>query len=234
MTGRDRTDHLVETLARVNVRHRAESGEETWPGKPPAFSIALSRLTGALGTSIARAVGERLGWKVYDHELLEQIAHDMNVRVSLLEGIESKQVSWIEEMMEAFATAPSVNEMSYLNHLVGTVLSLGARGQCVFVGRGAAYILPPARTLRVQLTAPLDFRISVISRERGLSREEAKEVVEKTDRRRAHFIRDNFLADMRDPTRYDLILNVARFSVGSCAEQIIEALRRLEAVTAAG
>jgi len=233
MAVREWTDHLVQALARVNARHRGESGDEAWPGKPPAFSIALSRLTGALGTSVGRAVGERLSWTVYDHELLEQIAHDMNVRVGLLEGIEQKQVSWIEEMMEAFATGPSVNEQSYLNHLVGTVLSLGARGQCVFVGRGAAHVLPPARTLRVHLTAPLDFRISAIRREKGLSRAEAKEFVEKTDRRRGQFIRDNFLADMRDPARYDLTLNVARYSVGNCAELIVDALRRLEVAVAA-
>lgn len=233
MTVRDRTDHLVEALARVNARHRAEMGENAWPGKPPGFSIAISRMTGALGAPVARAVGERLGWKVYDHELLEQMARDMRVRVGLLEGMDEKHVSWIQEMMEAFATAPSVNELTYVDHLVGAVLSLGARGKCVFVGRGAAHVLPPARTLRVFLTAPLDFRISTISRERGQSREQAKRFIEETDRGRARFLRENFLADLYDVSRYDLTLNAARYSVSSCAEVIVDALSRLEVAVAA-
>jgi cytidylate kinase len=233
MTEHDWADHLLRALARINARHRAEAGDEAWPGEPPAFTIALSRTTGALGTSVARVVGSRLGWKVYDHELLEQIARDMNVRVGLLEGVAEKHVSWIREMMEAFSAGPQVNEQTYLKHLVGTVLSLGARGRCVLVGRGAAHFLPAARTLRVRLTAPLDFRVAVISRERGLSREQARRFIEKSDRERARFLREHFLADPEDSARYDLILNAARFGAVGCAELIVEGLHHLEAVAAA-
>ncbi|MGZ3333747.1 MAG: cytidylate kinase family protein, partial [Isosphaeraceae bacterium] len=38
-------------------------------------NICISRETGAGGGTIARLVGQRLGWKVYDRELLEAIAH---------------------------------------------------------------------------------------------------------------------------------------------------------------
>ena len=44
-------------------------------------NIAISRETGAGGGAIARMVGHRLGWKVYDHELLEAIAHRMELPV---------------------------------------------------------------------------------------------------------------------------------------------------------
>ena len=37
-------------------------------------NIAVSRETGAGGGTISRMVGQKLGWKVYDHELLEAIA----------------------------------------------------------------------------------------------------------------------------------------------------------------
>ena len=233
MSERNWSDHLVGALARVNARHRAEAGEEAWPGTAPAFTVAIGRMTGAHGTAVAREVGTRLGWPVYDRELLEKTAKDLKVRVGLLEGMDEKHVSWIQEMAEAFSGGPAINELNYVNHLVGTLLALGARGQCVLVGRGAVHVLPPARTLRVRLTAPMDYRVSVISRERGLAREEAARFIDKSDRARERYLREYFLTDPHDPARYDLILNVARLSIADCAELIVAALRRMEAQDAA-
>ena len=158
----------------------------------------------------------------------------MQVRVSLLEGMDEKHVSWIQEMAEAFAGGPAINELNYVNHLVGTLLALGARGHCVLVGRGAVHGLPPARTLRVRLTALTDYRVSVISRERGLSREEAGRFIDKSDRARDRYLREYFLTDPHDPARYDLILNVAQLPIADCAELIVDALRRMEARNAPG
>src|SRR5262245_52598789 len=42
-------------------------------------NVCIAREAGAGGGTIARMVGRRLGWKVYDHELLEAIAHGMEV-----------------------------------------------------------------------------------------------------------------------------------------------------------
>src|SRR5262245_20933833 len=109
---------------------------------PAAFTVALSREVGARGTTVARAVGTRHGWKVYDHELLERIARDMKARVELLEGVDERRVSWLRESLEALSTSPTVSEAGYVRHLVETVLSLGAQGRGVIVGRAAAHILP--------------------------------------------------------------------------------------------
>src|SRR5439155_12761727 len=44
----------------------------------PRFrNICISREAGAGAGSIARLVGTRLDWKVFDHEILEAIAHRM-------------------------------------------------------------------------------------------------------------------------------------------------------------
>jgi hypothetical protein len=57
---------------------------------------------------VARAVAERLGWNVYDHELLEVVARDLHVRVKLLENVDERHVPWLQECVESFAAdAPS-------------------------------------------------------------------------------------------------------------------------------
>ena len=41
----------------------------------PKLCITISREAGARGSTVARLVGKKLGWTVYDQELLEYIAH---------------------------------------------------------------------------------------------------------------------------------------------------------------
>jgi cytidylate kinase len=194
-----------------------------------AFTIALSREYGARGTLTAREVGARLGWTVYDHELLERIAQEMNLRTSLLKSVDEKKVSWLQESVEAFASVPTVSDSAYVQHLVQTLLSLSAHGECVIVGRGAAQILPAETTLRVRLVARVEWRIATRSLELGIPREEAARRVETTDRERVCFVKDHFRKDATDPRQYDLVLNSSRYSVSACAGLIVEGLRHLQA-----
>jgi cytidylate kinase len=196
----------------------------------PAITIAISRQSGARGTTMARAVGERLGWAVYDRELVEHIAQDMNLQGSLLETVDEKKVSWVREFIESFSSAPVVNDIAYVHRMMKTIASLAALGDCVFVGRGIAHILPVATTLRVRLVAPIAWRVAAMSRKLGVSPEEAAVKVATTDRQRVQFVREHFNKDTTDPSLYDLVLNTERFSVEQCVDLIVEALHRLQAI----
>jgi cytidylate kinase len=162
---------------------------------------------------------------------VQRIAQEMNLRTSLLESVDERRVSWLQECVEAFASVPSVSGSAYVRHLTETLLSLAAHGECVIVGRGAAQILPVETTLRVRLVAPVEWRIGAMSKKLGISREEAARQVEMTDRERIRFVKDHFQKEAADPRQYDLVLNSSRYSVGECAELIVEGLRRLQAHT---
>lgn len=196
---------------------------------PIAFTVAISREAGARGTSVARELGQRLGWPVYDHELLEQVARDMHVTADLLERIDERPGSWLLESVQALSAAPNVTEIGYFRRLLKMLLALGARGECIIVGRGAPHVLPVASTLRVRLVGNRSDRVAVIERERGLSAADAARFVDTTDRERARFIRDHLLKDPTDPQNYDLVLNGSRFTVAECAETVLGTLRQFQA-----
>src|SRR5579884_869003 len=157
-------DSLVERICRQwEAKRRSQQARATSSAElPPRFTIAVERQAGVLGTSIARAVGQRLGWQVYDHELLERIAQEMGLRATLLESVDEHHASWLREVSHHLMLLPSINENAYLQHLVGVVLALGAHGECIIVGRGASEILPPETTLRVFLIAPKEARLATI------------------------------------------------------------------------
>jgi cytidylate kinase len=215
-------DALGKVLQHWETRRKAEARQVTGSGESRrAFAIALSREAGARGTGTARAVGALLGWMVYDHELVERIAQEMKLRSSL--------VSWSQECVEAFASVPAVSGAAYVRRLSETLLSLAAHGECVIVGRGAAQALPAETTLRVRLVAPVAWRVEAVAGKFGIAREDAARRVATTDRERVRFVKDHFHKDPTEATQYDLILNASRFSVGECADLIVEALHRLQA-----
>lgn len=206
---------------------RARSGELNLPASPAAITIAVSRQMGARGSDVAHAIGQRLSWQIYDHELLEYIAKEMNLRVSLLESIDERRVSWLEECVEAFGEARTVSESSYVRYLVETMLSLSTHGNCIIVGRGAAHLLPFETTLRLRLVAPLEHRIHVVAKALNLSRQDATRRIEMTDQNRLRFLKDHFHKAPDDPENYDLVLNTVRFSVEECVDLVLEGVARL-------
>jgi cytidylate kinase len=191
------------------------------------FTIALAREAGAGGTDVAVEVGKRLKWPVYDHELLERIAHEMGLRTQLLESVDEKRKSWLLETVQGFVSAAAVSELAYVRHLTQTILSLGMHGDCVIVGRGAAHLLSHESTLRVRLIGALEDRIASVSRRLHLTRDKAAQWIADTEHQRRTFIKDHFLKDPADPHHYDLVLNTSTWSVDDCADFIVHGLKNL-------
>jgi cytidylate kinase len=218
-------ERVSEAFIRATGHHDPAAVNESPDSRPQPFSIAISREAGTRGPAVARSVAERLGWKVYDQQLLELVARDLHVRVKLLENMDERHVPWLQECVEAFAAVPAVREGKYVRHLIETLLSLAAQGNCIFVGRGSPFVLPPATTLRVRLVAPFEDRIAAVCHDQNLSRKEAARFIETTDRARAQFVKLHFLRDPTDPRYYDLFLNSAQFSISECTDLVLEGLR---------
>lgn len=219
-------ERVTEALARAQ-HHWQQTQDVAGSAKPAHFTIAVSREAGTYGAAIAHEVGARLGWPVYDRELLQRIADDLGVRRSLLEAVDERRPGWLEDCLSGFASVSVISELAYFRHLVETLLSLAKIGSCVIVGRGATAALPMATTLRVRIVAPLAHRIAAVASEHGVSLDEAATRVETTDRKRNRFVASHFQIDPAKPEHYDLLVNAARFTAAESADLIIAALTRL-------
>jgi cytidylate kinase len=219
------SDHLVGALAHLQSYAK---GQPVAKQAGPPLTIAISRQAGAGGAAVARAVGGLLGWPVYDHELLTLIAKERGLHEQLLEHLDERYVSWIEEMAASFSAKTNPLEGTYLKELLALLASLGKAGHGVIVGRGAPHLLAVETTLRVRIVAPRAMRIVNMERLLNLSRAEAERWVDKTDKERDYFIQSHFNKDPADPLNYDLLLNSGRYSTGECAAIIVQAARLLE------
>lgn len=234
MNSKSTSERLAEAMGRARRHWETSRKAEPrafvpLPPPPGTFSIAISRQAGANGPAIARAVGTLLDWPVYDKELIRAIAAEMGVRAELLQSVDEKHRTWLQECVDALGVTPTVTQSGYVHHLAEILLALAAMGNCVIVGRGATQVMPAATTLRVRLVGPHAERVRAIERRFGISQVEATRWVDKTDQDRVQFVRDHFHQDPTDPALYDLVLNSTRFSVAECAELILDALRRFQA-----
>jgi len=216
-------DQLTEALARAQKNWHEQHGEHL----PRGLTIAISRETGTFGAAIGHEVASRLGWPVYDRELVQRVADDMGVRHKSLDSVDEKRVGWLQEAMALLLAGPRVNDETYFRHLLVTLFSLAAHGNCVIVGRGAPAALPRASTLRVRLVASVQHRIDAIRRAEGITLAEATKRVKTTDEERDWFVTSHFGTDPKDAANFDLILNAERFSKAECAAMIIAAYERM-------
>jgi cytidylate kinase len=224
-------DYIKKQIAVFQANERLEHRERR-PGRGKEGGLfygpylLISREKGAGGKTVAQLVGSRLGWQVFDHEIVDEIAKKANVRRQLIESLDERDQSTIQGIMGQLLTGEEIDQSECLVLLKQIVLTLGHHGDVIIVGRGARYILPSQFGLSVRMVAPIETRIRRIADNARLSLAAARVEVERVDRERVKLVRRNFGHNVADPLSHDLTINTAEINVEAAAEVVITALQR--------
>lgn len=233
--------HIEELVAKqlelCELRRRLEPEElrtRPPPGNGTTFGrcLVISRECGSGGSRLARIVGERLGWQVFNREIVEEVARCAHVRQQLIKSVDERVRSGWREWRRRFIEGEGVGRESYLTHLREVILALGHHGNVVIVGRGANYILPLETVVSVRVVAPLDERARRVAARDGISEDKARRLVERTDTERAAFIREVFAREVGACASYDLIVNTGELSLEAATDLVLAKLERKLHVTA--
>lgn len=222
------SERIVNALAQAHGLAGSESGPRAMEGESAVQPvITISREVGALGTAVAQDLGKKLKWPVYDRELINEIATQLNAPEPEVRMLDERTVGWLEGFASGFLSKKAISPYSYLKYLIATVRGLSEIGGCILVGRGGNFILPE-RALSVRLVASMEDRIRNVAECRGIPEKEAANWIRETERERTEFVRSNFGRDPEDPHEYDLVLNTSRWGVELCVETIVAALHAFE------
>jgi cytidylate kinase len=213
-----RLEELVEHQAR-RWALEARAPERVLP------CIALSRHAGSGAAELGQQLADKLDYGFFDIQLLDQIARELGIQRRLLDALDEHSRSAVERfVMDAFRTG-TITESDYIRCVVKTIGALGERGRAVILGRGAPFILPAERTLRVLVVAPLEMRAERVARERGISRDEAKTSLAREDAERRAFLAHHFRVDPDNPVLYDVTVNTGTLGQDAALALVLDALR---------
>jgi cytidylate kinase len=180
--------------------------------------LTIEREYGSGGGEIASALAQRLGWKLWDQALTNEIARQMECDCRIVEEREEKRDPLFHRLLMAFMrgshegslNAPrlKIADAECIREVTEQVVKDAAQcGGCVIVGRGSAYYLqnrPDA--FHVFIYAPFDEKVLRLRAE-GRSEREAVHLAETVDRDREAFIRQYFKVDWPNRHRFHLMLN---------------------------
>jgi len=201
--------------------------------------VTVEREYGSGGGEIAHQLADRLGWKLWDQLLTEEIARLANCPKAVVEVREERTdplyyrlfKSFLRGGFEGSINAHKLNLVdseSILKFTEKVVLHAAGKGNCVIVGRGSQYFLEDRDdTLRVFLYAPRREKVRRVMT-RGKSETEAEELVDTVDHDRVAFIQKYFGVEWPTRCLYHLMLNTA---VGEDAvvRTILEFMQTLDA-----
>lgn len=217
-------------LSSTDIRPPVHGYRGDTPGPSPlthprGLSVAISREAGARGTSIAKKVGELVGWQVFDQDTLDYLIQNDTARQQLLAEVPPAAMAWAEAHFARLQLDSKIAGDADTSSMVQLLLAVGARGDAVIVGRGAGFILPQQSTLHARVVAPFERRVAYFAQSLRLSREEAAAEVKARDERRATFLGTALGRNPADPTGYDIIVNADRLGVEGAAQFIGWAIR---------
>jgi cytidylate kinase len=204
--------------------------------------ITVEREFGSGAGGIARELASRLGWKLWDEALTEEIAREAQVDRSAVALCEERMDSTFHRLAKTFWRGSYERSMPMADApfdadcfvAIGqeVMARIASAGNCVIVGRGAPYFLRESPdAFHVFLYAP---RAEKLRRLRliGHSDKEAEELVDTVDRDRIEFVKHYFGADWPTRCLYHMMINTA---VGdeSVISTILDSMQRLEQKPAA-
>ncbi|MCX6926332.1 MAG: cytidylate kinase-like family protein [Verrucomicrobia bacterium] len=192
--------------------------------------LLISREKGAGGSAVGELAGKRLGWQVFDKEIVGAIAQKANVRRELIESLDERDRATIQDTLDQILHPQPIETTGYLAHLQEVLLTLGHQGDVVIVGRGAEYILPSQFGLRVRMVAPVEERVRRIASREKLTLKAARVEVERSDRDRAKLARRQFDKDASDPLNHDVTINTAELTMEAATEVVVTAVQRKLAI----
>jgi cytidylate kinase len=182
--------------------------------------VVIEREFGAGAGTIADKVAHRLGWKLLDHALTEEIAKLAKVNTETCQHREERVDPWLYRLAKVFWRGShersvmlpdaDVVDADRLICLTQKVIEQAAtEGQCVIVGRAAVYFLRErADTFCVFLYAPRELKYQRILAE-VKNEAEARHLLDTVDQERKAFIKHYYNADWPSRHLYHAMLNTA-------------------------
>jgi cytidylate kinase len=214
-----------------------------------AKTVTFSIEVGSGGFEIARAVAEKLKYRYYDWEIVNEIASKVGAAPDQVAAAAERLPSLAERIMQQLAFVsyaspesslgdPSPDTLrsalqtqsddQYRKLIEVLVRDLGSKGEAVIVGHASQLTLATTPgVLKVLIHGSFAKRQERMAAERGISMAEAEGVVKQLDKQRATFFKKVHGVDWLEALHYDLSIGTDQLSLSDAEGWVLEAAHSL-------
>ena len=189
--------------------------------------ISIGRQHGSGGREIARLLAQELAIKCYDKEIVDEAAKHSDFSRDLINAYDEKRMS----AFMLHAGGYGLNENFRLNMQVvsaqfDAIREIASKGDCIFVGRCADYILRDRSDLvSVFILGDMDERLKCLERRQGLDVATARKKIKEVDKDRSSFYKYYSDQVWGDAQNYDLCINSSRLGVEGTVKVIMDYIK---------
>ena len=178
--------------------------------KNKQFVITINREVGSGGHTVGRLLAERLNVKYYDKALVAGLTEKFGLTLDEIERIKAQKKTWWNEFNNYYKTLvnspilPMEAEVRLTTESMfetekAILEGLAQEESCVVAGRSSFLVFRDwPNHLSVFVQASMQHRINRLVQKRGITEQEACDVIEQMDKSR-----ETYIQKCDDTTRYD-------------------------------
>jgi len=178
--------------------------------------ITISRSLGRGGRIIAEKVAKALNRELFDDDRLQQAAIEMGIPAESVKNLNEKAPGLFDRLLTR-------KPESYLEIMESVVYDVARKGEGIILGHGSQMLLRDfGCAFHVYLHATGPTRLKYVMETKGVSREAAQKLIQKSDHQQRGFFRFAFRMDWNDPSLYDLIINTEKLGIDAAVKLIVD------------
>lgn len=203
------------------------------------FVITINRELGSGGNSVGHKLSERLGVPYYNKIIIETLTDKYKLSEEEIERLKGRGHSWWSDFKFAVGIGAGLSrdlhgewdESVYNRETTDDMFltemkvlrGIAEDESCVIAGRCGFFVLREhPNHLAVLIQASMDFRIDRLIRKRGVSADEAREIIEKVDKMRENYVKKYTHSSRYDARNYDLVLRADGMTESELADIIMQ------------
>lgn len=192
--------------------------------------VTISREFGSGGHEIARKVAQQLGYKLYDNELILEIAKNTKLSKELIEFYDEKPSTKTFFPVKT-ESIKIVNENIPLEKQIflaeKEIMENAAKNEnCIFVGRCSNYIFKNhPNSMHIFIYSNLDNRIKRKMNILNKNYKDIQKLVEEQDKKRILYYKSNTDSEWGNKANYDLCINSANLSIDEIVDIIVKLIK---------
>lgn len=195
--------------------------------------ICVARGFGSGGKELSMQLSDLLGIPCYEHRILTLASQYSGIDENRFAQVDEKLRSGLFiSTLKALPISPKPrperdfeSDSRLFSYQKEIILKLADTESCIIVGKCADRILEGRKNvISLFIDAPIDYCTARIMKKMEVNREEARRLIERTDKYRADYYRFYTGRDWKNPQNFDLCLNPARIGHENCLTVIMDYL----------